>query len=170
MTLETLNSWKEAATSGEDMHQFLKKVHATSRDNARSPMQWSSGKNAGFSEGKPWLKVNTNHQEINVEKQEIDSDSILNFYRSMISFRKQNPLFVYGDYQCLDLENKELFAYRRWNDNEEYLVLLNFSDVRIFWRSHFEESNFELIKSNMELSESNFSLMPWQSKILRYKK
>lgn len=167
--VETLNSWKEAESNGEDMAEFLKKVHSTSRDNARTPMQWNIHKNAGFSTNDPWLKVNSNYREINVEDQEKNPDSILNYYRSMIAFRKNHITFVYGDYECLDVSNKKVFAYRRWDHDEEYLIVLNFSDEEIIWNADSNESKYQLIKSNIDENTSNYTLKPWQSKILKLK-
>ena len=112
--VETLNFWKEAEERGEDMEAFFEIVHKTSRDNARTPIQWSSAEQGGFSNGTPWLKVNSNYNEINVEACEADSDSILNYYRKMISFRKENKTLVYGAYECLDPDDLDTYAYRRW--------------------------------------------------------
>ena len=167
--VETLNSWNEAQSNSEDMTEFLKKVHTTSRDNARTPMQWNDEKNAGFSINDPWLKVNSNYPQINVEDQEKNPNSILNYYRSMISFRKHHKTLVYGDYECLDISNKTVFAYRRWDQDAEYLIILNFSEEEITWNAHSNESKYQLIISNIEETTSNFTLKPWQSKILRLK-
>ena len=82
--VETLGSWNEAKARGENMDAYLELVHKQSRDNARTPMQWDKSKNAGFSSGNPWLKVNPNHTSINVEAQSKDPDSILSFYKTMI--------------------------------------------------------------------------------------
>ena len=93
--IETLNSWKDAMQKGVDPQNFIKLVHQQSRDNARTPFQWNTSKNGGFSEGKPWLKSNDNYELINVEKQENDENSVLNYYRKMVKFRKENPTLVF---------------------------------------------------------------------------
>ncbi len=167
--VETLNSWKEAEANGEDMTEFLKKVHTTSRDNARTPMQWNREKNAGFSKSTPWLKVNNNYKSINVESQQNNPNSILNYYRSMIQLRKSNLTLVYGDYECLDITNKNVYVYKRWDDSTEFLILLNFSDKETNWQSHLNQSDYQLIKTNTRNLSENFYLDPWQSKIFKLK-
>ncbi len=165
--VETLNSWKEAEANGENMHEFMKKVHLTSRDNARSPMQWNTSVHAGFSESTPWLPVNSNFETVNVAAQEDDPDSILNFYRKVRVFRKQHPVFVYGEYRCIDLDHLKIFAYERWDENESYLVVHNFSDQPLQWDYDIDPSQFDLILSNTSSARSDFQLAPWQSKIFK---
>ncbi len=97
------------------------------RDNARSPFQWDSSVNTGFSNGTPWIKVNSNYTRINAADQENDPDSILNFYREMIRFRKENPVFTYGNFTVQDRDNEKLFLYSRELDGRKYFVILNFS-------------------------------------------
>ena len=166
--VETLNAWKEAEKNGENMEQFLKIVHSQSRDNARTPMQWNSTENAGFSITSPWLQVNPNYIEINVAMQEKDSNSILNYYRDMIQFRKDNTVLVYGDYECLNEDHKELFVYRRWDETNEFLMLHNFSDNPQKFVTELNEKQFDLCKTNSnENKEDLFLLGPWQTKVLK---
>ncbi|MBT8257732.1 MAG: alpha-glucosidase [Bacteroidia bacterium] len=165
--VETLNSWKEAEERGEDMNAFMKLVHKQSRDNARTPMQWDSSQNAGFSSGTPWIKVNPNYEEINVADQEPDSDSILNFYRKMIAFRKNNPCLVYGDYQDLAPQHPSLFAFRRWDEDSESLVLLNFSSTELMADINVDFDKFEIAISNMDEGADPKLLLPWQGILLK---
>lgn len=166
--VETLNAWKAAKDAGQDMDRFFDIVHSQSRDNARTPMQWNTQSNAGFSTGKPWLTANPNYQTVNVAAQETDSDSILHFYRDMIAFRKQNKTFVYGDYECLDVAHPSIYAYKRWDDAHEFLVIHNFSDTSISWTTELKAKEYTLIKSNSANNQTeHFSLGPWQTKILR---
>ena len=165
--VETLNSWKEAETNGEDMQEFMKKVHLTSRDNARSPMQWNDKVHAGFSESTPWLPVNTNFTTVNVAAQADDPESILNYYRKIRAFRKKHPVFVYGNYRCLDLDHLKIFAYERWDENESYLVIHNFSDEPHYWDIDMDPRQFDLALSNTSSATSDFQLDPWQSKIFK---
>ena len=166
--VETLNAWKEMEDKGKDMQEFLKVVHAQSRDNARSPMQWDSSKNAGFSTGDPWLAVNPNHGSINVAEQEKEEISILNYYREMITFRKENPVLVYGDYECMQEEHPQLFVYRRWDSESEFLILHNMGDGPEEFITNLREEQFELCKTNLlENLKRPFHLGPWQTKILK---
>ncbi len=163
--VETLNAWKEAEKNDEDMDEFLKKVHRQSRDNARTPMQWNSTKNGGFSKSKPWLKINPNFKTINVENQNNDASSILNFYRDMVAFRKENLCLVYGDYECLDEQHQAIFVYRRYDEATEFLIVHNMSDKPITWKYNINFEDYTLLISNISKSESNFEMKAWQSKI-----
>jgi len=162
--VETLNAWKLAEIEGEDMELFLKLVHKQSRDNARTPMQWDSSKNAGFTKSKPWIPLNNNFKMINVTDQEEDPHSILQYYRKMIAFRKANKTLVYGEYKDLEPNDSKLFIYKRWDEKNLFLIAHNFSD-------NSQEFNSDYIKG-LTLSSSNYlsnekpnSLQPWESRI-----
>ena len=162
--VETLNAWKLAEIEGEDMELFLKLVHKQSRDNARTPMQWDSSKNAGFTKSKPWIPLNNNFKMINVTDQEEDPHSILQYYRKMITFRKANKTLVYGEYKDLEPNDSKLFIYKRWDEKNLFLIAHNFSD-------NSQEFNSDYIKG-LTLSSSNYlsnekrnSLQPWESRI-----
>jgi oligo-1,6-glucosidase len=166
--IETLNSWRDAMQKGVDPQNFIKLVHQQSRDNARTPFQWDNTKNGGFSDGKPWLNSNDNFELINVENQEKDKDSVLNFYRKMVKYRKENPTLVYGDYECYQVDHPELFSFKRWDDQNTYWVLLNFSD-------HHHDVDIQL-PENISLEMNNYAqpnesgrLRPWEAKILKEK-
>lgn len=166
--VETLNAWKAAEDAGQDMNRFFDIVHSQSRDNARTPMQWNTELHAGFSTGKPWLTANPNYKEVNVAAQETDSNSILNFYRDMIAFRKANKTFVYGDYECLDVEHPSIYAYKRWDDTHSFLVLHNFAETPVSWATQLNANEYSLLKSNSTANQNeHFVLGPWQTKILK---
>ena len=165
--VETHGAWQDALRDGKDMDEFLKIVHDQSRDNARTPMQWSNQKNGGFSDHTPWLSVNKNYQEIHVEDQEVRPTSILNFYRELIAFRKKNLVLVYGDYESLDNNHQEIYAYRRWDESSEFLMVHNFSDTETLWDYPIEKSAYELVKTNLNTTDASFYFLPWQSKIFR---
>lgn len=168
--VETLGSWNSAKAKGENMEQFLKLVHKQSRDNARTPMQWNSEINAGFSLVKPWLKVNPNYNTINVELQKSDEDSILNFYRKMIAFRKANDIMVYGNYECLNEADENLYIYKRWDTADTYIVLLNFSDNKQCIDSNALDLNkTELVITNTSIESSVKVLHPWEAQLRKYK-
>lgn len=163
--VETLGAWKEAKEKRKNMDDFLKIVHRQSRDNARTPMQWNATLNAGFSDSKPWLQVNENYKKINVEAQEKDANSILNFYRKMISFRKENNIMVYGDYECLNENDEHLYIYKRWNLTETFIVLLNFSDNH----QHIPQENLHLKETTLLISNytnnNTTTLQPWEAQL-----
>ena len=162
--VETLNAWKLAENEGKDMERFLKLVHKQSRDNARTPMQWDSSKNGGFTKSKPWIPLNENFKMINVTNQEGDPHSILQYYRKMIAFRKANKTLVYGEYKDLEPNHSKLFIYKRWDEKYMFLVAHNFSN-------NIEEFSADYVKDHT-LSSSNYLsnekqnfLKPWESRI-----
>ncbi len=107
--------------------KVLKAVQESSRESARTPMQWSDEPNAGFSTAKPWFFVNDNYTEINVRAQEDDPDSLLNFYRALIKFRKEQPVALYGEYREYMPESKDFYVYERVYRSQRLLVICSFS-------------------------------------------
>ena len=151
--IETLNYYNLAISQGLDSNNIMNIIHYRSRDNSRTPMQWDNTTNAGFSTGKPWIKVNPNYTDINVRSCIDNPDSILNYYKKFISIRKQYKILVYGDYSVIDYENKNVYAYKRYDDENEVLVLLNFSDVE----SEVNLSNCDIDK-NYSITASNYCI------------
>lgn len=158
--IETINMYNERIAAGYDKADVMNSLHVKSRDNARTPMQWTSGKNGGFTKGNPWIEVNPNHREINVENELLDEDSILHFYKKLIELRKREKAFVYGDLIPLFEDNKEVFAYYRVYGREKYLVLCNFyGRDRIIEMEGIEKTtkNVSVILSNYK--DSDIDLM-----------
>lgn len=109
--------------------RLMKLARYAARDNARTCMQWSGGENAGFTTGKPWFVVNKNYKEINVEDALNDENSILNFYKKLLSIRKENPVFLYGDFVLHYKRHKKLFVYERNYEGKKLFVAINFSET-----------------------------------------
>lgn len=130
--IETLNWYKERMQKeNANSTQLLEAVHARGRDNARTPVQWDDTAHAGFTEGTPWLNVNPNYTEINVQQALDDKDSIFYFYQKLIEWRKQEPTIVYGDYNLILEEDEEVFAYIRTFEGSTLLVVCNFSEQQV---------------------------------------
>ena len=108
----------------------LKRIQRACRDSARTPMQWSGGPYAGFSEQKPWFALNPNFPEVNVAKAEADPDSILNFYRAALKLRKETPAVLWGDYREYRKGSKKLYAYSREYEGKKLLVICSFTSKR----------------------------------------
>jgi oligo-1,6-glucosidase len=125
--IETLNMYEQIRAQGGDLQQFLEAQKFSARDNSRTPFQWDSTMNAGFTTGTPWLKINPNYININAATQENDPGSCLNYFRKMTHLRKETPALVYGKYSLLDKNNPAVYAYLRELNSEKILVLLNFS-------------------------------------------
>ena len=147
--LETLNVYRERRELGWEHDALMRAIHARSRDNARTPMQWTAGENAGFTTGKPWMSINENYHEINVEAALADPDSVFYHYQKLIRLRKSYDVFRDGWFELLQPEDEKVFAYTRDTDREHLLVVCNFTgetmDYEIpgrFWGSRLLISNY----------------------------
>ncbi|MEN1985929.1 glycoside hydrolase family 13 protein [Paenibacillus hubeiensis] len=119
------NLYQIKREEGMSHEEIMNIIWASSRDNSRTPMQWSSDKQAGFTTGIPWLKVNDNYVDINVEKQLQERRSILHFYKQMIQLRKGHDALIYGTYELLMPDHPSVFAYTRTLADQQVLVLIN---------------------------------------------
>lgn len=126
--VEALNFYKSQISSGVPEQEIMKSLMTKGRDNARSPMQWDSTKNAGFTTDKPWYGVNKNYTEINVYESDVDNNSVLNYYRKLFAYRKGNEVIRSGDFVLHHEHDEQLFAYTRTYGNASITVLANFSD------------------------------------------
>ncbi|MEO6149630.1 MAG: alpha-glucosidase [Mucilaginibacter sp.] len=125
--LQTINHYNLLKRQGKPTDDFLRDEAEFSRENGRTPMQWTGGQNAGFTTGTPWLKINPDHITVNVEAAEKEKNGILSYFRKMIKLRKQLPELVYGNYTVVDKDNPQVFAYTRTLKDKKVLVLLSFS-------------------------------------------
>lgn len=131
--ISTKDQYGLALRMGLSEEEALEACNRMSRDNARTPMQWSSGANAGFTSGTPWLKVNPNYQRINVQAQEADENSVLNYYRKLAALRKApdyKETFVYGRFLPAYEDKENILAYYRQDDRNRILVLGNWGRER----------------------------------------
>ena len=150
--------------------QVLKLVQRGARDNARSPMQWSAEKNAGVSEATPWFCVNENYREINVAQQEEDPDSLLNFYRKLIKFRKDHPVALYGDYREYLPKDKKLYVYERSYEGKKLLVICSFTadQVRFDAPEGIELDKGLLVLENYDMNfviANGFTTRPYELRV-----
>ncbi|MEC7870355.1 MAG: alpha-glucosidase [Bacteroidota bacterium] len=164
--VETINAWKEAIDNKKNMKKFFEAIQKQSRDNARTPMQWDNKKNAGFSKVKPWIKVNDNYKKINVKNQEKDLDSILNYYKLLIKLRKENSTLVYGKYEDLGPMHTKIFSYKRWDENDVFIIHLNFSNCSVKINSN-EIKDYKLVISNYTFTKKSYNLNPWEARIYK---
>ena len=124
--VESRNIFAIKQAEGMSKAEILAILAAKSRDNSRTPMQWSAAPNAGFTQGSPWLKPAANYPEINAEAALADPDSVFWHYRDLIALRKAHPIFTQGDYQELLAGNEQIWAYTRSADGQTLLVVSNF--------------------------------------------
>ena len=169
--IAAINGYKKAASDGEDLDHYLKKLNLLSRDNGRTPMQWDATKNAGFSNETPWLPVHKNHTTVNVATQENDQNSVLNHFRKMVALRKDNLLLVYGNYEIIQEEHPTIYAYSRTLDDEQMKILLNFSEstskINLLDLGLYKEV---LINNYNELliDKNTITLQPYQAVVLKF--
>ncbi|TAE03199.1 MAG: alpha-glucosidase [Bacteroidetes bacterium] len=165
--IETINMHKQIKAKKGDLQYFLNGQKISARDNGRTPFQWDGSANAGFTAGKPWIKVNPNYTTVNVEVQEKDPNSVLNYFRKTVQTRKQNPALTYGKYTLLDKENKQVYAYTREFEGKKILVLLNFSKENAAANLGFDTSKAKLLLGNYPDSGKNIStLKPYEAVVL----
>ena len=129
--INTIDQYNLAISAGLSDKEALAVCSKMSRDNARTPVQWSDSDNAGFTTGTPWLKVNSNYKDINVQNQENDPDSVLNYYRRLVATRKSpeyKEVFTYGVFDPAYEDTEYVMAYYRVSDNQRILVAANFGN------------------------------------------
>ena len=169
--IDALGKYKAAMAAGQDMEEFMEVLNYSSRENARTPMQWNDSENAGFTTGTPWKRVNPNYKEINVEQQNSDPNSVLNHFRKMTKLRNENLVLVYGDYDLLLPDHEQIYAYTRILGEDKMLVLLNFSDKHAEATLPEAEGLNEIFINNYDSSpikaESKIVLEPYQAVIVK---
>ena len=164
--IETLNMIREHRARGWSDEKILAVLRARSRDNARTPMPWSDGENAGFTTGVPWLPLNPNCRSINAAAEREDPDSVFAFYQRLIRMRKENPVFRDGCFELLLPEDEDLFAYTRRDAETEVLVLCNFHSHSLPDPLTGREENMELLLGNYPSLQPG-TLRPYEARIYR---
>lgn len=165
--IETINGWHEAQKKGILEEDFLKAANYAGRDNARTPMQWNSELNGGFTVAEPWMNVNKNFTKINVNDQQDDPASILNYFRKMAGFRKENEVLTYGSYQPLEDAPDSLFLYFRENAKEKLLIVLNFSDQVVNLPDRVRANISERLMGNYTDGDRGEKVRAWEAIIYR---
>lgn len=162
--IETLNLYKERLEKGYAKEDIMESIYVKGRDNARTPMQWDDTENAGFTTGTPWIKVNPNYKTINAKSQTSDEKSIFTYYKNLIAFRKEYPVFVDGDFEMLLEENEHLFAYKRTTEDAKLYVFCNFYGETETCDMLKEMKDKKLLISNYAERESNI-LKPYEARM-----
>lgn len=170
--VKTINTYNERIESGVSEEIALKEAWVTSRDNSRTPMQWNSSKNAGFTEGKPWIGVNENYKTINVEVEEKDENSVLNFYKKLIKLKKSNEALIYGVYDLILEEDRNIYAYTRTLNNDKFLIIANLTGENANYNYEGEKLNSkDLLLNNYEVCEHNdlvkFTLKSYECRVYK---
>lgn len=166
------NMYRLKREEGVSHEEIMEIIWSTSRDNSRTPMQWSDDPQAGFTTGTPWMKVNPNYKEINVKKQLAEQGSILSFYKKMIQLKKENEVFTYGTYKLLLEEDAQTYAYTRESENDKVVVISNITaEKAAFSVEGLELKHNELLLANYEVAPhetiNEFTLQPFETRVYR---
>ena len=170
----TFNNQKMFNKLGIKGEKFIKMANAGSRENSRTPVQWDDSEYAGFSTVEPWFNLNPNYKEINVAASEKDPDSILNYYRKLLKFRKENEVAIYGSFKQYYESSKELFVYERELDGTKLLVINSFTEneVKFTAPQGFDLTKGELVLSNYNypaVTSNGFKTKPYETRVYLFK-
>ncbi len=170
--IQVKNAWNSLILKQKrSKKDFLKATNRIARDHARTPMQWSDTPQAGFTEGaKTWLKINPNFTKINVKKDKANPHSILNYYKKLIQFRKDNPVLVYGDFEDITPNDESIYAYTRTLDRDKLLIINSFYKKAIDITPILNSVRYNDIKielTNYKTSVSYTMLQPFEARIYR---
>lgn len=170
--IESINMYNEKIAQGIPQEELMESIYSKGRDNARTPIQWDSSENAGFTSGKPWIRVNPNYEEINVEKALKDKNSVFYYYQKLINLRKENEIIVYGDLKLIYEDDEQIFAYTRSYNNEKLLVILNFFEKEVEFKvpEDIKLQDAELLISNYEVNELNSEIIlrPYEAIVYKF--
>ncbi|MEC5424660.1 alpha,alpha-phosphotrehalase [Virgibacillus sp. C22-A2] len=166
--VESLNAYENLRLEGKSEQEIIEILQQKSRDNARTPMQWSADKNGGFTRAdEPWIPVSTNYPEINVKKSLEEPNSVFSHYQQLISLRKKYDIITYGDFQLLYKDNPQLFAYTRKWEEETLVVVNNFYTEEVTVHLPIDKAErAEILLSNYEdsgLELKSLTLRPYES-------
>ena len=175
--LNSKNQYETALDQGFTEEEALAFVHRYSRDNARTPMQWNDGLNAGFTTGTPWLPVHDDYQTENAAVEASDPASVLSWYVTLVDFRKKNEVLIDGNYTEIDTSSEQVYAFLRENEDEKLLVAINFTgenaavDLSVAGINSLADAEI-LLSSYEGIDESRASaevLRPYEAIIARVK-
>ena len=164
--VEAINAWNELVVEQKKFtpEYMMACIRYKGRDNARTPMQWTAGENAGFTTGTPWMSVNPNHTTINAESQVGDPDSVFSFYQKLIRLRKTYPVIVHGDFTLLMPEDRQVFAYTRQYEGKTLLVACNFSCEEAALDAA-AATRGEMLAANYDEPGDKTTLRPWEVRV-----
>jgi len=162
------NYYYNELAEGTPVEAIMEVIWKTGRDNSRTPMQWTGEKNAGFTQGDPWMKVNPNYSDINVEKELNNPNSIYHYYKKLIKLRKEQKVLIYGSYDLILEDHDQVYAYTRTLADETVLIMCNlFSDtVEVKLPVSLDSKEKELWIGNYTNIEDNI-LKPYEARVIK---
>ncbi|HHR7045901.1 TPA: glycoside hydrolase family 13 protein [Staphylococcus aureus] len=160
------NDYQIVKAQGGDVDALLAKYKDENRDNSRTPMQWDDTLNGGFTNGEPWFPVNPNYKTINVAQQLEDEHSVLQFYKDLIQLRKSNDVYVYGQFDLVDAENSQVFAYTRTLNEKQVLIVGNLTNHEAELTVPFDLSHGEVKLFNYDVKVNLKQLRPYEACVI----
>ncbi|MFN7250375.1 MAG: glycoside hydrolase family 13 protein [Anaerobacillus sp.] len=167
------NFYHNESESGKSHQEIMEVIWAKGRDNSRTPMQWNTSENAGFTLGQPWLKVNPNYLEINVEAALQDPQSIYHYYKNLIALRKNEPALIYGSYGLILKEDDKIYAYTRSFEGETALIIANLfgEEAKFVLPENLKNKSAQLAISNYEVNSdediTEITLRPYEARVYK---
>src|SRR5699024_1130646 len=166
------NYYQQERIAGRPHEESMQVIWKNGRDNSRTPMQWTKESQAGFTTGLPWMKVNPNYPDINVEQNLNDPDSIYHYYRKMIELRKSSDTLIYGTYDLIVEDHEQVYAYTRTLDDDRYVIIVNMFDQETRLDLSGEMTFTNLKMSNYHLDDElnpNMTLRPYEARVYQIK-
>ena len=156
----------------DSLERRLKRIHFSSRDSARTPMQWTGGKYAGFSTHRPWFFINKNYRDVNVENEEKNEQSLLNFYRKCLKLRKHSRTLLFGSYREYFPADEKIYMYERSFKDVHYLIICSFSKHTADFKlpGGLKGVRMEQVLCNYSGVREQFTLAPYEARVMRYRK
>ncbi|WP_156288213.1 glycoside hydrolase family 13 protein [Oceanobacillus salinisoli] len=165
--VEIKNLYRNKRIEGVPEEEIMEIIWKTGRDNSRTPMQWNDRENAGFTTGKPWLKVNPNYKDINLQRQLQDEGSIYHYYKKLIRIRKEIPTLIYGNYDLILENHNQIYAYTRTYEGEQVLVMSNLFAEAVDFNlpESLKECEKELLLNNYDSEFEELRLRPYEARV-----
>ena len=157
------NEYLMVKEEGGNTDALLEKHRMENRDNSRTPMQWNNEDYAGFSNVEPWFPVNPNYVSINVEQQEADDHSILQFYKDLIQLKKSDDTFTYGEFNLIDSENSSIFAYTRTLSNKTAVIVGNLTNQTASLKTDLKLNKGDLKLHNYDTEINTDNIKPYEA-------
>lgn len=168
--INTLNRYEYVKNTKGDLKAFMDSEQHAARENARTPMHWDASKNAGFTDGEPWIRINPNFKDgVSVAAQENEEYSVLSYFKRITHIRKSHLALIYGEYECLDPQDESIYAYTRTLNDSRFLILLNYSDCTVNYAlpHHISYNRKVRVISNSKVLDDKtykeFMLSAWQA-------
>lgn len=168
--IESINMYNERIKDGYTRQEIINSINTKGRDNARTPMQWDHSKNAGFTTGNPWLHVNPNYLSINVQDSLNNSNSIFFTYKNLIALRINNDVIVNGEYELIDNTENNVFAFRRYSEEEELVIIVNLSKNKASYTSsiglnYLVITNYQYARNKTYKANEIIHLEPYEARV-----